>query len=115
MNWQVLAQSLIFGIFVGGLYGVAAVGLSLLFGVMKMLNVAHGELLMLGGYVTFWFFSLYHIDPFLSLLPSAFVLFLVGLILYKGLFSPLAKLHEEVKRTNSLLIFFGLFLGFRKF
>ena len=57
MSWQVFAQSLLFGIFVGGLYGLAAVGLSLVFGVMKMLNVAHGELLMLGGYATFWFFS----------------------------------------------------------
>ena len=112
MNLQVLAQSLIFGIFVGGLYGLAAVGLSLVFGVMKMLNVAHGELLMLGGYVTFWFFSLYHIDPFLSLLPSALILFLVGMALYKGLFSPLAKLHEEVKIKNSLLIGFGLSLIF---
>ena len=71
-----------------------------------------GELLMLGGYVTFWFFSLYKIDPFISLFLSAFVLFLVGLALYKGLFSPLAKLHEEVKIKNSLLIGFGLSLVF---
>ena len=113
MNWHVIAQSLIFGIFVGGLYGLAAVGLSLVFGVMKMLNVAHGELLMLGGYVTFWFFSLYHVDPFLSLIPSAFVLFLVGMVLYKGLFSPLAKLKEDVKIKNSMLIGFGLSLVFQ--
>ena len=112
MSLQVFAQSLIFGIFVGGLYGLAAVGLSLVFGVMKMLNVAHGELLMLGGYVTFWFFSLYKIDPFLGLFPSALILFLFGMVLYKGLFSPLAKLHEEVKIKNSLLIGFGLSLVF---
>jgi len=113
MNWHVIAQSLIFGIFVGGLYGLAAVGLSLVFGVMKMLNVAHGELLMLGGYVTFWFFSLYHVDPFLSLIPSAFVLFLLGMVLYKGLFSPLARLQEEVKIKNSMLVGFGLSLIFQ--
>jgi len=113
MNWQIFAQSLIFGIFVGGLYGLAAVGLSLVFGVMRMLNIAHGELLMLGGYVTFWFFSLYHVDPFLSLLPSAFVLFLIGMVLYKGLFSPLAKLQEDVKIKNSMLIGFGLSLVFQ--
>ena len=113
MNWHVIAQSLIFGIFVGGLYGLAAVGLSLVFGVMKMLNVAHGELLMLGGYVTFWFFSLYHVDPFLSLIPSAFVLFLLGMVLYKGLFSPLARLQEDVKIKNSMLVGFGLSLVFQ--
>ena len=113
MNWHVIAQSLIFGIFVGGLYGLAAVGLSLVFGVMKMLNVAHGELLMLGGYATFWFFSLYHVDPFLSLIPSAFVLFLLGMVLYKGLFSHLARLQEEVKIKNSMLVGFGLSLVFQ--
>jgi len=68
---------------------------------------------MLGGYATFWFFSLYHVDPFLSLIPSAFVLFLIGMILYKGLFSPLAKLGEEVKIKNSMLIGFGLSLVFQ--
>jgi len=113
MNWHIIAQSFIFGIFVGGLYGLAAVGLSLVFGVMKMLNVAHGELLMLGGYVTFWFFSLYHVDTFLSLIPSAFVLFLLGMVLYKGLFSPLARLQEEVKIKNSMLVGFGLSLIFQ--
>ena len=113
MNWQIFAQSLIFGVFVGGLYGLAAVGLSLVFGVMKMLNVAHGELLMLGGYATFWFFSLYHVDPFLSFLPCAFILFLIGMVLYKGLFSPLAKLREDVKIKNSMLVGFGLSLVFQ--
>ena len=112
MKWQVIAQSLVFGIFVGGLYGLAAVGLSLVFGVMRMLNVAHGELLMLGGYVSYFFFSLYKIDPFLSLIPTAFILFIIGMILYKGLFSHLAKLNEEVKIKNSLLIGFGLSLVF---
>ena len=71
---QPIAQNLVFGILVGALYGLAAVGLSLVFGVTKFLNVAHGELLMLGGYASFWLFSLWHVDPFLSL-PLAIVCF----------------------------------------
>ena len=54
MSLEPVVQILVFGLFVGGLYGIAAVGLSLVFGVMRVLNVAHGELLMIGGYVSFW-------------------------------------------------------------
>ncbi len=86
MTFTVIIQSLIFGIFMGALYGLAAVGLSLVYGVMKMLNVSHGELLMLGGYITFWLFSIYRMDPFLSLLLSASILFIVGIVLYKSAF-----------------------------
>ena len=46
----VLAQQIVLGLLLGGLYGLAAAGLSLVFGVLKVLNVAHGELIMLGGY-----------------------------------------------------------------
>ncbi|HKY09877.1 MAG TPA: hypothetical protein VJQ55_16625, partial [Candidatus Binatia bacterium] len=53
---MILTQQLILGLLVGGLYGLAAAGLSLTFGVLRVLNVAHGELLMLGGYGTFWLF-----------------------------------------------------------
>lgn len=112
MTWDVIVQSLIFGIFLGAIYGLAAVGLSLVFGVMKMLNIAHGELLMLGGYVTFWLFTSCHIDPFVSILPTGVVLLIFGMALYKGLFSHLAKLHEEIKTKNSMLVAFGLALVF---
>jgi branched-chain amino acid transport system permease protein len=103
-------QSMVFGLLVGALYGLAAVGLSLVFGVMKVLNVAHGELLMLGGYASFWLFALYGVDPFLSLLIVGPALFLVGVLLHLGLFSRLMRFDEETKIKNSLLIGFGLAL-----
>ncbi len=106
----ILVQNAIFGLFVGGLYGLAAVGLSLVFGVLKMLNVAHGELLMLGGYVGFWLFTLWGTDPFIALVPSAIALFLVGVLLYHLLFSRLIYFHDEAKLKNSILIGFGLAL-----
>ena len=70
MNTYILdaiPQNLVVGILVGALYGLAALGLSLVFGVTKFLNVAHGELIMIGGYVSLWIFSLWGVGPFLSL------------------------------------------------
>ena len=110
MNLEPIAQNLVYGLFVGGLYGMAAVGLSLVFGVLKVLNVSHGELLMLGGYVSFTLFDAYGVDPFLSIAIAAPLLFLVGLGLHGGLFRWVMRLHEEAKIKNSLLIGFGLAL-----
>ncbi|HWP23483.1 MAG TPA: branched-chain amino acid ABC transporter permease [Candidatus Binatia bacterium] len=107
---MILAQQLILGLLVGGLYGLAAAGLSLTFGVLRVLNVAHGELLMLGGYGTFWLFTLWRIDPFLSLLGVAPAMFVLGLCLYLALFRFVVKADEELRIKNSLLIGFGLTL-----
>jgi branched-chain amino acid transport system permease protein len=105
-----IAQNLAFGILVGAIYGLAAMGLSLVFGVMKFLNVAHGELLMLGGYASFFIFTVYNVDPFLALPLTMLLLFVIGLALYRGLFIRVVKLAEEIKIKNSLLIGFGLSL-----
>jgi branched-chain amino acid transport system permease protein len=108
----ILTQQLILGLLVGGLYGLAAAGLSMTFGVLRVLNVAHGELLMIGGYGTFWLFALWQIDPFLSLLAVGPALFVLGLVLYWALFQFVVKAHEDVRIKNSLLIGFGLTLVF---
>jgi len=110
MTIELIAQTFVNGVNVGALYGLAAVGLSLTFGVMKILNVAHGEFLMVGGYIAFWLFTLLGMDPFLSL-PLIFIaLFIIGVIFYKLMFSTISRLHTEVKIKNSLLVGFGLFL-----
>lgn len=103
-----LAQNLVFGVLVGGLYGLAAVGLSLVFGVTKILNVSHGELLMLGGYTAFWLFTLYSVDPFLGLPLSILLLVLLGFVLYKAIFGRMTRLGEESKIKNTMLVGFGL-------
>ena len=110
MDLQPVAQNLLYGLFLGGLYGMAAVGLSLVFGVLKVLNVAHGALLMLGGYVAFWLFDSYGIDPLLAIPLVAAMLFAVGLGLHVGLFQFVTHLQEEARIKNSLLIAFGLTL-----
>jgi branched-chain amino acid transport system permease protein len=105
---QSLGQNLAFGLLIGALYGLVALGLSLVFGVTKFLNVAHGELLMFGGYASFWAFSLLNLDPFLTIPITIVFLFLVGALLYKLVFSQTVKLPEEAKIKNTLLIAFGL-------
>jgi len=110
MLLQLLPQSIVFGILVGALYGLAAVGLSLVFGVTKFLNVAHGELLMLGGYAGFWLFQLLKIDPFLSLPLSILFLVVIGVVLYQLVFVHMVKLPEEAKIKNTMLVGFGLSL-----
>lgn len=108
---RLLAQQLLLGLLIGGLYGLAAAGLSLVFGVLRVLNVAHGELLMLGGYASFWLFALWGVDPFASLLGVAPALFLLGLCLYWALFGFVVRAPEEERIKNSLLIGFGLALA----
>jgi branched-chain amino acid transport system permease protein len=105
---ETLPQNLVFGLLVGALYGLAAMGLSLVFGVTKFLNVSHGELLMYGGYSAFWLFTLLHIDPLVSLPLTILFLILIGYVLYRLLFARMVKLTEDLKIKNTLLIGFGL-------
>ncbi len=108
MNLEPVLQNLVFGVFIGSNYGVAAAGLSLVFGVLRVLNVAHGELLMLGGYTSFWLFNLLGVDPFISVVISGPVLLVLGLVLHRGLFVFVERLEEETRIKNSLLVSFGL-------
>jgi branched-chain amino acid transport system permease protein len=108
---SVLVQQFVLGLLIGGLYGLAAAGLSLVFGVLKVLNVAHGELIMLGGYGAFWLVALLGIDPFASLLLVLPLSLLLGLVLYWALFGFVVRADEETRVKNSLLIGFGLALA----
>jgi len=110
---EAVAQNLVFGILLGALYGLAAVGIAMVFGVTKFLNVAHGELLMFGGYASFWLFNLFGFDPFLSLPLTILFLLLIGVVLYQLLFVRMVKLPEEEKIKNTMLIGFGLTLVFQ--
>jgi branched-chain amino acid transport system permease protein len=107
----ILAQQIVLGVLIGGLYGLAATGLSLVFGVMKVLNVAHGELIMLGGYATFWLVTLAAVDPFVGLLLTVPLALVAGVVLYGGLFAFVVRADEERRVKNSLLIGFGVALA----
>jgi branched-chain amino acid transport system permease protein len=101
-----LVQTLINGTLQGGVYAAAAVGLSLIFGVSGILNAAHGELVMLGAFSTYWLFTLYHIDALLTLPISFALLFALGWALQYFL------LNRTLGRPLllSLLVTFGISL-----
>ena len=80
---EVFLQSLLSGVLVGGNYALVGIGLTLIFGVMRVINFAHGDLLMLGMYLTFYAFSLIGIDPFLSVALTMPVMFLFGAFLQR--------------------------------
>ena len=79
---DVVAQLAVSTILLGGIYALIAVGLTLIFGIMRVVNFAHGEFLMLGMYLAFWSFALFGLDPYLVLLPAVLIFFLAGLITY---------------------------------
>jgi len=99
-----LLQGIVSGLLAGGVYAMIALGMALIFGVMRVINVAHGTLLMLGGYVTYWLFSLYGLNPFFSLLISFPLLFLVGVLLQRFFVSRVVDAPE----LSSLILTFGL-------
>ena len=101
---SMLLQLVVSGLLAGGLYALVALGLSLIFGVMRVINVAHGTLLMLGAYTTYWLFTLTGLNPFVSLVVSMPVLFVVGVVLQR-LF-----VHRvvEAPELSSLLLTFGI-------
>jgi len=82
MSEQLLAQ-LINGLLIGFMYSLIAVGLTLIWGVMNIVNFAHGDFLMLSMYVSFWSFTLWGIDPLLAIPICAVLLFLLGLLVYR--------------------------------
>jgi len=104
-----VTQAIASGIVLGALYGLIALGLGLIMGIMKFLNIAHGTFIILGGYVSYWLFSLWGIDPYLSIPLVIIATFLAGLILYKLTLSPLLKLpHIGMRIDSSLLVTFGV-------
>ena len=83
MDTSILLQTLASGILIGLIYALVAVGLTLIFGVMDIVNFSHGEFLMLGMYGAFWMYALYALDPIWSLPISAIGLFFVGAGIYR--------------------------------
>ncbi len=101
---DLLAQILVNGVLQGGLYAVMALGLALVWGVLNIVNLAHGAFIMLGGYASWYLYTYLHIDPFLGLPITAVVMFAFGYALQRGLLN----LVIRAPMFNTLLITFGL-------
>jgi branched-chain amino acid transport system permease protein len=81
MDLNLALQLLIQGILLGGIYGLIAMGLSLIFGVMGIINFAHGQMMVMGMYVSYWIFALLGIDPYVSLVLVAAAIFVLGYLI----------------------------------
>ena len=101
---DLLAQILVNGVLQGGLYAVMALGLALVWGVLNIVNLAHGAFIMLGGYASWYLYTYLHIDPFLGLPLTAVVMFALGYGIQRGLLN----LVIRAPMFNTLLITFGL-------
>jgi branched-chain amino acid transport system permease protein len=77
---NVLIQVMVVGLLTGGVYALMAAGLTLIFGVMRVINVAHGAFLVLSAYIAYWLFTSFGVDPLLSVVVSVPVLFLIGMV-----------------------------------
>jgi branched-chain amino acid transport system permease protein len=82
---ELVSQSIVNGILLGGIYAVAALGLSLVFGIMDIVNLAHGHMLMVGAYVAILVFAASGITPLLGLFIALGLLFVLGIVLQKML------------------------------
>jgi branched-chain amino acid transport system permease protein len=80
---SIFFQALVSGILIGGVYALIGIGLTIIFGVMRVINFAHGDILMIGMYATYYVFTLLHIDPFLSIAITIPLMFLFGALLQK--------------------------------
>ena len=100
----VLMQSIFSGVLIGGVYALTGIGLTLIFGVMRVINFAQGELVMVGMYATFWVFVLLGVDPFVSVLVTMPVLFLLGAILQRSLINRVLDALPQ----NQILLTIGI-------
>ena len=101
-----LASPIIIGTLLGGLYVVIALGLSVVFGVMKVINVAHGTLVILASYLAYFALTQWGVDPILWLLPGIPLLFVLGILIEKYLLNRAVKMSADA----ALIIAFGIAL-----
>ena len=112
-----LANVTISGILTGLVYGLMALGLSVIFGVARVVNFAHGEMMTMAMYVTLLVFAQFNIDPFLTVLPIAILFFFFGYLLQSKIIQPFITRPDHAQfmlllaiaiiMTNALLIIFG--------
>ncbi len=86
---ETILQLTINGLLLGGIYALLSIGLTLIFGVLEVINFAHGEFLMISMYLTFWLFQAYGVDPYLSLVIIVPVFFVFGLFIQRLIIRPL--------------------------
>jgi branched-chain amino acid transport system permease protein len=104
---NVFVQTLVSGILIGGIYALIGLGMTLIMGVMKIINLAHGQLMMIAMYITYVLYNYFHLDPYFSLLVAMPALFLIGALLQKYLLNPLLEI-DSILPENQVLMTVGI-------
>jgi len=107
MTTEIVVQAIISGLLMGLVYALIAAGLSLIFGLMEIVNFAHGEFMMMSMYTAFWLWSLFALDPLLSVPVCAVLLFAAGLATHYGIIRHLlnASMLAQICATFGLAVF----------
>jgi branched-chain amino acid transport system permease protein len=117
LSFDLVANVVIAGVLTGLVYGLMALGLSVIFGVVRVVNFAHGEMMTIAMYATTMLFAALKLDPFLAMLPVAAAFFVFGYVVQKGLINPFITRPEHsqfmllvavaIIMVNALLMMFG--------
>src|SRR5580658_1417088 len=104
---QEILQEIIVGILVGGVYALMAVGLTLIFGVLDIINIAQGVLVILGAYLSYSLFNKLHIDPFLGLIITVPAMFIIGVVIHWAF---IRRLRGTERTSMTLLVTYAVAL-----
>jgi branched-chain amino acid transport system permease protein len=99
-----LIEDIINGVLMGSIYGLTAMGLTIIFGVLKVINFAHGSLLMVGMYVAYWAVALTGLHPYLTLILVVPVMYLFGYYLQDIVIKPIFKAEKNVREPITVII-----------
>ncbi|RLG84196.1 MAG: branched-chain amino acid ABC transporter permease [Thermoprotei archaeon] len=101
-----LVNAIVSGILVGSVYSLIAMGLALIWGVMNIINFAHGDFMMLGAFIAYWMFRLFGLDPLLCIPLSFGTIFLLGVLVQKGIIDRIleAPLISQIAATFALVL-----------
>ncbi len=100
---EMFIQMLVAGILIGGIYALIGLGMTLIMGVMRIINLAHGQLMMVAMYITYVLYFYLGIDPYFALLVAMPALFLLGVAIQKYFLNPLLKIDSIIPQNQILM------------